>query len=123
MPATAIAWHGERIRFEHLSAANRARAPEAYSLPTIDPRLFDAWRDELRPGDTFALQSGVSNASLSQSIEMYARFALLPHVQVEPRSADVVLSLVADPHKLGLRYSSVHEITPGLLASRVDHGR
>ena len=89
----------------------------------VDPRIFDAWSEELRPGDTFALQIGLAHASLKQSIEMYARFALLPHVQVEPRSADVVLSLLANPRKLGLRYSSVHEISKGIWAARVTHGR
>jgi len=122
IPATAIAWHGERVRFEHYSAAERAHAPARNSLP-MDPRVFDAWRGELRPGDTFALQFGLRNASLKQSIEMYTRFALLPHVQVAPRSADVVLSLLANPRTLGLRYSSVHKVSEGLWTARVKRGR
>jgi hypothetical protein len=122
IPATAIAWHGERVRFEHYSAAERLHAPAENSMP-MDPRVFDAWREQLRPGDTFALQFGLVNASLRQSIESFTRFAMLPHIQVEPKSADVVLSLLANPRTLELRYSSVHQISKGLWAARVAHGR
>lgn len=121
IPATAIAWHGERVRFQHYTATERAHAP-AQNAVGMDPRVFDAWRDELRPGDTFALQVGIGHESLRQNVEMYARFALLPHVQVDARSADVVLSLLANPRNLGLRYASVREIVDGLWASRVDRG-
>ena len=122
IPATAIAWHGERVRFEHYSAADRAHAPAENSMP-MDPRVFDAWREQLRPGDTFALQFGLVNPTLRQSIESFTRFAMLPHIEVEPKSADVVLSLLANPRTLKLRYSNVHKISNGLLASRVAHGR
>lgn len=122
IPATAIAWHGERVRFENYSPADRLHAPAQNSMP-LDPRVFDAWRGQLRPGETFALQFGLANASLKQSIEMYTRFAMLPHIQVAPGKADVVLSLLANPNTLGLRYSSVNKISNGLWASRVQRGR
>jgi hypothetical protein len=122
IPATAVAWHGERVRFEHYSASDRAHAPAENSMP-MDPRVFDAWRDQLRPGDTFTLQLGLVNTGLKQNIESFTHFAMLPHVQVDRKSADVVLSLLADPRTLDLRYSSVHQMSNGVWAARVAHGR
>lgn len=122
IPATAVAWHGERVRFEHYSATERAHAPAENSMP-MDPRVFDAWRAQLRPDDSFALQFDLENDSLRESIALFTRFALLPHVQVPPAKADVVLSLFANPRKLGLHYTRIVKISNGLWAARVKHGR
>jgi hypothetical protein len=122
IPATAVAWHGERVRFEHYSATDRAHAPAQNSMP-MDPRVFDAWRDQLRPGDTYTLQLGLVNTGLIQNIESFTHFAMLPHIEAERKSADVVLSLLADPRTLDLHYSSVHQISNGLWSARVAHGR
>ena len=106
IPATAIAWHGERIRFEHFTAAQREHEAAKEAIP-LDPRVFDAWRDRLRPNETFALNIDSPDKSANASVKTFARFALLPHVQVAPGKADALVSLVPDPKRPGLLTATV----------------
>lgn len=120
---TAIHWHGERVRFEHLNQLQRRLYSSAISIPNFDPLVFESARRALRPGERFAFQTGLPGG-LGPSVQAYARYYLLPNVMVARASdADVVLSYLADPRRLGLRYASVRRLRPYFLVSRVDHGR
>ena len=120
---SAIHWHGERVRFEHATELQRQLYPVLISLPAIDPFVFERARTALRPGERFAFQTGLPGG-LGAAVQAYARYYLLPNVMVaKPSDADVVLSLFADPHRLGLRYSSVRRLRAHFYVARVEGGR
>ncbi len=57
------------------------------------------------PRDAGALFAGVSYPT---AVRTFARYALLPAVQVQdPQAADAIVGVGADPAKLGLTYSKV----------------
>jgi hypothetical protein len=121
---TAILWHGERVRWEVYGPWAQGLVAATYATP-MDPRLFAAWRAALRPGDTYAFVVGAPHGerTVGRSVEMYARFYLLPNVEVaRPREADVVLAIARDPRTLGLRFSEFWTIGKGIYAGRLRHG-
>jgi hypothetical protein len=66
----------------------------------------------LQPKDTYyvlARQGSLfAGVSYPTAVRTFARYALLPAVQVQdPRAADVVIGVGADPGTLGLKYSTV----------------
>lgn len=66
----------------------------------------------LRPKDTYYVlaREGTLFAGVDYptAVRTFARYALLPAVQVQdPRKADYVIGVGADPGKLGLKYSKV----------------
>lgn len=66
----------------------------------------------LRPKDTYYViaREGIVFAGVDYptAVRTFARYALLPAVQVQdPRHADYVIAVGADPGKLGLTYSKV----------------
>jgi hypothetical protein len=121
---SAIGWHGERIRWEHTTPFAQGLIAETYATP-VDPRLFVAWRAALKPGDTYAFAFGIpdGNRTVGRAVEMYARFYLLPYVQVaRPRDADVVFAIKRDPRTLGLRDGGFWKIAKDVYAMRVARG-
>jgi hypothetical protein len=96
-----------------LSDADRARAPGLKALLPVS--VFDYFRDHLRSSDRVYVQVGgppqgafFQGVSREEALREFARFYLLPAVVVgDPKHADVVLSIGADPRSLGLAYSGV----------------
>ena len=69
-------------------------------------------RVRLHPRDTYYILaregSLFAGVNYPTAVRTFARYALLPAVQVQdPRHADFVIGVGADPGKLGLKYSKV----------------
>jgi hypothetical protein len=87
-------------------------------LPDSVVRFFSA---RVRPGEGYYVQvpDGVfiPGVDYPTAVRTFARFELLPAVEVQdPREADVVLSIGADPGLLGLRYERVERTRDGRYA-------
>lgn len=98
----------QRSSFEGLSS------PElVFKYQQILPGAAVAFAQaRLRPKDTYYVlaREGTLFAGVDYptAVRTFARYALLPAVQVQdPRKADYVIGVGADPGKLGLKYSKV----------------
>jgi hypothetical protein len=115
--ALVSAWHSgrhmwHRLTFEHgayktYTDVERLHAPLAGL--TLDPFVFDWYAKYLAPGDRVyyqVLPSGLSSdLDLPKAVSMGGSFYLLPTVSVDDvRDATVVVSYLADPGLLGVKY-------------------
>ena len=78
-------------------------------LPVATVNFFSS---RMRRGDRFYVQVAegpfIAGVDYPTAVRTFARFELLPAVAVrDPREADVVLSVGADPADLGLEYTRV----------------
>jgi hypothetical protein len=100
---------------QHRSYADLTRdqpnvVPEFQSL--IPVAAADFFFENMRRDDRYYLQvqpgTFFTGVDLPTAVRTFGRFYLLPAVQVrDPREADVVLSVGADPRKLGLTYQGI----------------
>ena len=109
----------QRAQSARLSPLDRVQAPGYKALLPVD--VFDFFRAHLRRSDRFYVQVGgqpqsnfFRGVSRETALQTFGRFYLLPSVLVtDPRRADVVLSVGADPHALGLPLKSVVRSSSG----------
>lgn len=87
-------------------------------LPTTAGEFFSS---RLRRGDRFYVHAGdgtfIAGVDYPTAVRTFARFQLLPAVLVEdPRQADIVLAIAADPTTLGLTLESIERSRDGRYA-------
>jgi hypothetical protein len=123
LPGTWRWLSGQRSEFEHFSAEERAQEPGSAQLLPVD--AFDFFHSRLRKGDRYYLAvtkgsfaAGVSRATAAR---IFARFYLLPAIQVDaPANADVLLAVGVDPHSFGMPLWPVAKFAGGnYFAARV----
>jgi hypothetical protein len=118
----ALAFVSAAITFPHAWswASGQGSSFEGLSSPTLVFKYQQILPEEavsfvdarLRPRDRYyvlapqgSLFAGVSYPT---AVRTFARYALLPAVQVQdPHAADYIIGVGADPGTLGLKYSSV----------------
>ena len=123
LPSTTHAllrqWHHDR------RIPRAVRAGWVPAMP-FDPGLMAWYASRLEPGDSFYVQASTRGGPSSPrtALVLAGGFALLPHLMVDrPGEASVILSYDADPKALGLRYTTIQRLAPGISVARVDHAR
>jgi hypothetical protein len=116
--ALVSAWHSGRHmwhRLDHdyrtyasMTDVERRHAPLA--VLELDGNVFDWYSKYVAPGDRVyyqVLPSGLGTMDLPTAVRFAGSFYLLPAVQVtDPKRATVVVSFMADPKFLHLRFST-----------------
>jgi hypothetical protein len=106
----------ERSAYADLTAAQPNLVPQFQALlPAQAAAFFEA---RMTRGDRYYVQVApgtfFTGVDLPTAVRTFARYFLLPEVAVrDPREADVVLSVNADPHALGLSYARVERDPSG----------
>lgn len=96
----------QRESYADLTAAEPNIVPEFQTLLPVSAVNFFSAR--MRRGDRFYVHAAegpfIAGVDYPTAVRTFARFQLLPAVLVrDPREADVVLAIGADPVRLGLR--------------------
>ena len=110
---------GQRESYADLTASEPNVVPDFQSLIPVEAANF--FFAHLHRGERYYLlvREGTffTGVDLPTAVRTFGRFALLPAVAVQdPREADVVLAVDADPATLGLRYASVDRAAGGRYA-------
>ena len=113
LPRTWDWLSAQRTTFAGLSPAARAQAPGLRAALPVE--AFDFFRAHLRRRDRFYVQVGGApqqeffrGVSRETAFRTFGRFYLLPSVLVDdPHAADVILSVGADPQRLGVALAPV----------------
>jgi hypothetical protein len=109
----------QRESYASVTADEPNIVPEYQTLlPTTAVEFFSS---RMRPGDRFYVHAGdgpfTAGVDYTTAVRTFARFQLLPAVLVkDPRQADVVLAIAADPTVLGLPPESIERSRDGRYA-------
>ncbi len=112
-------WHwlsGQHAQFAGLSAQERAEEPGTAQLLPVD--AFEYFRERVHRGDRYFLAvepgSFATGVSREQAGRIFARYFLLPAVQVDaPAKASIVLTVGIDPKSLGVPLGTIDKFTGG----------
>ena len=109
----------QRESYADLTAAEPNVVPEFQTLLPVSALNFFSSR--MRRGDRFYVHAAegpfIAGVDYPTAVRTFARFELLPAVLVgDPRDADVVVAIGADPAQLGLELSDVARSPDGRYA-------